>query len=125
MKTDIGHIFSYILERKAFSTQYIGQYKIRKAYSFFKSGFVDKVFVKIYNIKIFIKSSVVPSQRINNETQSPWILCAKSGEIITAFCSCTAGVCQCCNHVVAVLNKIEYANKEGLTEPTCSEKSCV
>ena len=53
------------------------------------------------------------------------VFCIISGEIITAFCRCTAGVCHCCNHVVAVLYKIEYANKEGLTEQTCTEKICV
>ena len=39
-KTHIGHVFSYILEMKAFSTEYVGQYKVRKAYSYFTSGFV-------------------------------------------------------------------------------------
>ena len=45
-KTHIGHVFSYILEMKAFSTEYVGQYKVRKAYSYFKSGFVHEIFTK-------------------------------------------------------------------------------
>ena len=48
-KVHIGQIFGYILENKAFSTDYIGQYKVRKAFSFYKSGFVHKVYVKTIN----------------------------------------------------------------------------
>ena len=44
--TNIGQIFAYFLENKTYDTEYIGQYKLRKAYTFFKSGFVDKLFVK-------------------------------------------------------------------------------
>ena len=43
-KVNIGHIFSYILEKKAFSTECIGQYKVRKAYSHFKSGLLMKLY---------------------------------------------------------------------------------
>ena len=71
-----------------------------------------------------VKSSVVPSQRINNEKHCVWILCSSNGDIITGYCSCTVGLCQCCNHVVAVLYKIEFANEKGLTDPTCTEQVC-
>ena len=30
--------------------------------------------------------------------------------IITAWCSCMAGASRCCNHVIAMLYKVEYAN---------------
>ena len=43
---NIGQIFAYFLENKAYDTEYIGQYKLRKACTFFKSGFVDKLLVK-------------------------------------------------------------------------------
>ena len=64
-KTHIGHVFSYILEMKAFSTEYVGQYKVRKAYSYFKSGFVHEVFTKSVregNILLFAK--VTASKRV-------------------------------------------------------------
>ena len=34
-RTHMGQIFSYSLENKTFETEYIRQYKVRKAYSFF------------------------------------------------------------------------------------------
>ena len=55
---DIGKIFSYILASKAFSTEYIGQYKIRKAFSYFMSGFVDKIQYN-HNHTIIIEFSVL------------------------------------------------------------------
>ena len=41
-----------------------------------------------------------------------------------ANCSCTAGFGECCNHVVAILYKIEYANGHGLVDPACTDKAC-
>ena len=46
-KTNICQIFSYFLESKAFKTEYTGQHKLRKAYSFYRSGFVDKILLKL------------------------------------------------------------------------------
>ena len=51
--THVGQIFNYILKTKAFEAEYIGQYKVKKAYSFFKSGMVGKIYVcNIENSKI-------------------------------------------------------------------------
>ena len=42
---DIGNISAYILASlKAFTTEYIGQYKVTMAFSYFMSGFVDMIF---------------------------------------------------------------------------------
>ena len=40
---DLGKIFHYILEKKTFEAEYIGQYEVKKAYSYFKSGFVAQI----------------------------------------------------------------------------------
>ena len=123
--TNIGQVFSYILSAKAFSTEYIGQYKVRKAFSFFMSGFVDKILVlPLQNGRSLIKTNVLPSQRLNDDKHNVWILFSDIGDVLTACCTCTAGLCRCCNHVVAALYKIEYANEKGLTKPTCTEIPC-
>ena len=124
-KVDIGNIFSYILEKKAFSTEYIGQYKIRKAYSHFKSGFVHEVVsssTQTGNIILF--SSVTPSTRIREQPHKVWVVCKPTGDILCGYCSCTAGYSKCCNHVIAVLYKVEYANQHGLTNPSCTDVAC-
>ena len=77
------------LATKAFQTEYIGQYKLRKAYSFYRSGFANKIFVRVIDVsKVIIRSSVTPS-------------------VTTGFWSCTAGYSKYCNHIAAVLHKIE------------------
>ena len=124
-KVDIGNIFSYILEKKAFSTEYIGQYKVRKAYSHFKSGFVHEVVSSTTptgNIILF--SSVTPSTRIRTQPHKVWVVCKPTGDIMCGYCSCTAGYNKCCNHLIAVLFKVEYANQQGLTNPSCTDVAC-
>ena len=121
--TNVGQIFAYILQNKAFETEYIGQYKIRKAYSFFKSGMVGKIYTSTTSPKI-IRSLVTPSQRINDDKHKLWILFDEKNNVTSSFCSCTAGFSHCCNHVVATLYKIDYANEKGFTDPTCTEQLC-
>lgn len=124
-KTNIGQIFSYILSSKAFSTDYIGQYKVRKAYSFFKSGFVHQIVTKsLLNGNILLYSHVTPSQRVREQPHKTWVVCNSSGDVLCAYCSCTAGYSKCCNHVVAVLYKVEYANEKGYTSPSCTDQAC-
>ena len=43
--THVGQIFNYILKAKAFEAEYIEQYKVKTAHSFFKSGMVGKIYV--------------------------------------------------------------------------------
>ena len=67
---------------------------------------------------------VTPSQRINDLKHQLWILFNANGSVITGFCSFTAGHSKCCNHISAVLFKIEYANEKRLTNPACTDESC-
>ena len=36
---DLGKVFSFILSKKEFDSDYVGKYKLCKAYSYFVSGF--------------------------------------------------------------------------------------
>ena len=74
----------------------------------------------IENGKI-IKALVTPSQKINDKKHSLWILFNEASDIVTSFCTCTVEFSSCCNHVVAALYKIEYANEKGLTNSTCTK----
>ena len=120
--THVGQIFNYTLKAKAFEAEYIGQFKVNIAYTFFKSGMVGKTYVcSIKKCKI-IKTLVTPSQRINDKKHSLWVSFNEASDIVTSFCTCTAGFSSCCKHVVAAVYKVEYANEKGLTNPTCTKQ---
>ena len=54
-----------------------------------------------------------------------WILVQKEPlEILTSWCCCLAGTGQSCNHVMAVLYKIDYALHKGFLNPSCNSTSC-
>lgn len=54
-----------------------------------------------------------------------WIICKPSGEVLCGYCSCTAGYSKCCNHIIAVIYKVKFANQKGYTDPACTDQPCV
>ena len=74
--TNIGQIFAYFW------------YKFQKAYTFFKSGFVDKLLVKsVEEERTINRASVTPSQRLNVNKHQLWIVFKSDGSVITGFCN--------------------------------------
>ena len=124
-RVDLGKVFAFVIEKKAFGTDYIGQYKARKAYSYFMSGFVHKIFVnEVSEEKVLIKAKVTPSQKLREDPREAWVLCSKSGDVLCGYCTCTAGFAECCNHVVAILYKVEFAYSKGMIDPACTDVAC-
>jgi len=122
--TDIGKIFQFIISNHAFEADYVGQYKNKKAYSYFLSGFVHTLFVSVQGDKVVLKCKVTPSQKVHDTQREVWIVCEKSGLVLGAHCTCTAGFSECCNHVISVLYKIEHALTNGFINPACTTISC-
>ena len=46
------------------------------------------------------------------------------GGVLSACCSCTAGNSQSCNHVMALLYKVEHAVSMGFANPSCTSVPC-
>ena len=46
------------------------------------------------------------------------------GEVLFAWCSCTTGFSQSCNHVMALLYKIEHTVSTRYTNPSCTSVPC-
>ncbi|XP_067939760.1 uncharacterized protein [Watersipora subatra] len=87
-------------------------YKTGKAYSYFFNDWIQEVF--FYDIRdtdaCYLKSTCTPSQRVNDIPHSQWIKVLKSSGVVqSAFCSCVAGLSQTCNHIAALMFKIESA----------------
>ncbi|XP_071177650.1 uncharacterized protein [Mytilus edulis] len=123
-KIDLGKIFSFILSKKEQDMDFIGHYKTQKAYSYYQSGFVDTVFCATLNGSQIIKSHVTPSQSIRNKPHDVWLAVNNENEIEVSWCSCIAGLAQTCNHVIAVLYKIEFATNMGYNDPSCTSVPC-
>ena len=47
------------------------------------------------------------------------------GEIMSAYCSCTAGLLGCCNHVIAMLFRVQEAVMHGFNKPSCTSELAV
>ena len=125
-EVDDGKLFSYILRTKAVDVDYIGKYKDQKAYSYWMSGFVDTVFFAkcpINSKHVFLKGSVSPSQKIRDDPHKVWV-CLEGTKseckILTSWCTCTAGTGEVCNHVIALLYKVNFAHKKAYISPACT-----
>ena len=88
--------------------QLLNEYKLGKAYRYFQSGWVKEV--SIHDIretsdKCILKTKVTPSQAINSKCYDVWAVIEKDqadrpgGKIMSAYCTCTAGMSGSCNHV--------------------------
>ncbi|CAC5370027.1 unnamed protein product [Mytilus coruscus] len=123
-KIDLGKIYSFILSKKEQDMDFIGHYKTQKAYSYYQSGIVDTVFCATLNGSQIIKSHVTPSQSVRNEPHDVWLTVNNENEIQVSWCSCIAGLAQTCNHVIAVLYKIQFATNMGYNDPSCTSVPC-
>ena len=124
-EVDDGTLFSYILRIKAVDVDYIGKYKDQKAYSYWMSGFVDTVYLAKCpsdRTLTFLKGKVCPSQRLRDDPHKVWV-CVKGKEqsrIVTSWCTCIAGTGEVCNHVIALLYKVNYAYNKQYISPACT-----
>ena len=102
------------------------EYKEGKAYRYFKCDWVKEIFyhpISSSSKFCFLKGRVSPSMRTNNSAYYVWVLVEKDnkesgGKILTGYCSCTAGLLGCCNHVIALLFRVEAAVRIGATKPS-------
>ena len=102
----------------------MGEYKDEKA-NYWMSGVFYTVLVASCpkdSTLIFIKGNVCPSQRIREDPQKVWI-CVKgqnSPSIITSWCTCIGGTGEVCNHVIAILYKVNYAYHKNFISLACT-----
>ena len=123
---DIGKLFEYILENREFGNDYIGKYNTKKAFSYYKSGFVGTIESAVNTHRngiIILRAKVTPSQSVRDQPRELWIALNANGKPLTAWCNCTAGYGQTCNHIIAVLFKVEYAIASDYNNPACTEVS--
>ena len=105
------------------------EYKEGKTFRYVSYDFVKEIY--FHDISdtchyCFIRSSVKPSQRTSTTPYTLWTLLQEDkndqpgSRTIKTNCSCTARILRCCNHVVAMLFRVEVAVMQGLTKSTCT-----
>ncbi|XP_071843604.1 uncharacterized protein [Apostichopus japonicus] len=103
-------------------------YKEGKAYSYLESGWLGEMFYHVINEKskfCLLKAGCRPSQRINNIPWQAWICLQKfTGRVIRGYCTCFAGLGSFCNHIGAMLFKVDLAWRTGITQQSVTEEQC-
>lgn len=63
------------------------------------------------------------SQKLSEPPLRPWVLIRKDGTVVTAHCTCMAGLGEACSHVAALLFAVECGvrQSEGMT---CTDIPC-
>ncbi|XP_031334306.1 uncharacterized protein LOC116164293 [Photinus pyralis] len=106
-----------VFNKSAYTQDEFKAYKSLEAYNLFHSKWIKTLCVKkITNSdNVLLLSEVIHSQRLNLPPVSLWCVVKNNGEVLTAHCTCTAGLGECCSHVGAALFAVEAAVRD--TEP--------
>ena len=86
-------------------------------------GFVDTVLFTKCPIDcehVFLKGCVSPSQIIRDDPHKVWVCLENDCRILTSWCTCTAGTSEVCNHVIALMYKVNFAYKKTYIPPACT-----
>ena len=93
----LSDIVNFLIDRGNSKTvkSYMNDYKVGKAFEYLESNFIKEIFyhaISASSTVCFLRAKCTPSQKLKNESHTLWIaVCKESGEVKSAFCSCTAG----------------------------------
>ena len=129
---DIDKYLQIINYSSDLMTKLKSEYKEGKAYRYFQCEWVKEIFyhpITNFSNYCFLKGRVIPSMRTNNAAYYVWVAVEKDGEkpggnVVSGYCSCTAGLLGCCNHVIAMLFRVEAAVRTGATKPSSTSLPC-
>ena len=106
----------------------LNDYKNSKGYSYFKRGWIGQIsYHSIHETSNFciLKTDCRASERLRDPPHKLWACISKKDSTIkSAHCDCMAGMSGTCLHVAAMFYRVEAAVRLGLTNPSCTEKSC-
>ena len=124
--SDISRFHSFILGKGNLIHRLECEYKQGKAYRYFTNSFIGEILYHNIDEKskfCLLKTKCVPSQRVNMKQYDVWVVCHKDlvdsigGEILSAYCTYTAGLYGSCNHVACLLFRVDAAVLTWLSNP--------
>lgn len=125
-----GNIFNYLtFTPSTLGSDDLNDYKTSKAYSYFTNGWLGPIMyhpIDEDSKYCFLKGDCRPSERLNDPPHKLWVCVLKgeSNRIMSAHCTCMAGMSETCNHIAALLFRVDAAVTCGLTNPSCTAKAC-
>ncbi|XP_071506667.1 uncharacterized protein [Diadema antillarum] len=116
---------------KTLQERLLSDYKEGKAFSYFNSKWLHEIFyhpISAESEVSVLKAQCTPSLAVKNIPHSVWVAIDKSsGKIYSAYCSCFAGLGSSCNHVAALVFKLDHAFMTGVSQNRhlpCTSKVC-
>ena len=86
---------------------------------------MNKLLVKfVEEERTIIRASLTSSHRLSNDIHPLWIVFKSDRSVITGFCTYTVGHSNCCNHIDAMLCKLNYPNEKEYINPACTDEIC-
>ena len=98
----ILEIMDYLRGQEVDSKEMLSEYKVGKAYDYFKNDWLKEIFYNSMNqfsisspgVEKFcvLKADCTPSQRLHHPDHNAWVLLDKeTGSVESAYCGCAAG----------------------------------
>ncbi|KAL9963240.1 hypothetical protein ACROYT_G032420 [Oculina patagonica] len=102
------HVGMYLLfSASPYTKEQLMNYKSLDCYQNFANGWVREVFSRKFGENRLLIGKVNHSQRMSEKPLTPWVVCKKSGKVLSAHCDCMAGLGESCSHVASLLWAIE------------------
>ena len=120
-------IYNYLIFNPGeLSSSDLNDYKTSKGYSFLVAvGLALLVTINSTSLYCLLKTDCRHSESVNSPPHKLWaIIVNKDAKIKAAHCDCMAGMSGTCLHIAGMLFRVEAAVRNGLTNPSCTIKSC-
>ncbi|CAN7984148.1 unnamed protein product [Ixodes hexagonus] len=127
-RLEIGDIYVYLVEGTCFYTrEQFKSYKLEDGYYLFLSGKVRGVCsfgATIGNTRIVLITGEVEASQTLGRYHHPWAVVKKEGTVVSAHCTCMAGLGEAYSHVAALLFRVEVDVKFGINDPRSTSVEC-
>lgn len=124
----VGDIYAYLVEGTCFySREQFKSFKLSDGYNSFISGKVRQLrcfSAAVGDSAVVLVAADVEASQTVKKVHQPWTLVGKDGTIISAHCTCMAGLGEACSHVSALLFRVEAEVKHGLNDPSSTSMEC-
>ena len=121
-----AHIYDFLISSSSVhSCESQNAFKSLDAYRMVCSeGWLSTLGIKKWPNAVVLKADVKPSQR-SGTLYRMWVAIKGNGAVLTAHCSCMAGLSEVCTHVGAVLYKcMQEAPQRNRQKESCTSVPC-